>query len=1296
MQIKSIILSSVLLSLSLYGMAQQIPEYVLTELPTQQQLPVANVHCIYQDREGFMWYGTRGGGLCRDNGYHIDVFRSDRFHKDLIGQSNDITSIAESADGRIIFSSKEGLYLLDKSNYSIRMADERLAEYSTGPVLVASDSTVWVCSGRKVLHYDPHLKPLAVYPSLWKGREVWASRIMEDSQHRIWVTQWDGGVVCYNLNSDHFEEKYWPEGIIPSNLVEDPDAHCFWIGTWGKGVMKYLPEAGIAELEPCSYPEENSSLIIHLNMDRESHRLWASTMYGLLAYDIRDGRLSAVDLSAVLPKGMSIIDNSTFDAQGNLWVSGFSPHTFILSRPDTSILKNSFPDISAQWNYRPFIWLSIREGDWLWIGQDRKPMSLYNTKTGTILFQNTSELVRPNITKFYKCLRMSGIWGIEGNRLYHIWYDGKGIQSEITVTAGGEIYTVCDGGDGLIYIGHREGIDIFNQTTRKIEQLPIRAKRVSCIIKARSGCLYYSADNDQLICYGTDKKEKMTSDIGDFTAIVEGDDGRIWAADRQGNLVCHTPQTGETAVDTRGSNANGDAIKKMAIDVKGHLWLLSDQVVKEYNPKSGAYRVFRSSDKAIQMDCFHSVKSEGDHVCIDGAGGILYITPSANIDQELSTAHPVVTSITIDGEPQIIGMNTSHIEIGHDAVNIEIQFSTLNHLHADKVSYAYRLSSIDDQWHYLPQGVNKATFVRLPKGQYTLELMATDEYGCWGKSEKTLTLYRLPAWYETWWARLLYILMAILSVSLFVYYYLSRQKEKQQYRMNVQLTELKLRFFTNISHELRTPLTLIVTPLESLLKKLDAWEQEGVDNPRISMVSSQLATANRNANHLLQLVNKLLDFRKLEMGQQKLELTNGDFCDFIRTTCETFRPLSEEKRISLVYNIPERNYFMNFDSNKLQHIMYNLLSNAFKFTPSGGQITVGVTETSSEIISISVKDTGCGIPSNDLPYVFDRYYQSTKPASPHVTGTGIGLHLTKEYVQMHGGSISVSSKQGEGCTFTVLLPTNLQLNGAVAPQEGAATIQRTPEKDTSKASILIVDDNHEFRQFLASELEEQYQVYQAGDGREALRIVQEQDIDLVVSDVMMPVMDGMELCRSIKQDINTSHVMVILLTARSAEEAKMEGFRSGADEYLSKPFNMEMLQLRINHLLELRRMRSQDFLKGEETKVEEVALNEIDQKFLRQAIEAVEKNLNNEDYDIDALASDVYMSRSTLYRKIHSLTGQKPSLFIRAIRLKHAARLIKEGRYTITEISDMCGFSSPSYFSRSFKAQYGIQPGNYK
>lgn len=717
-------------------------------------------------------------------------------------------------------------------------------------------------------------------------------------------------------------------------------------------------------------------------------------------------------------------------------------------------------------------------------------------------------------------------------------------------------------------------------------------------------------------------------------------------------------------------------------------------MVKEYNPRSGAYRIFRSSDKAIQMDCFHHVKAEGDHVTIDGAGGILYIQPSANIDQLSSGASPIVTSVTIDGIRRIVGMNSKELDIRHDAVNIEIQFSTLNYLHADKVSYAYRLSSIDTQWHYLPQGVNKATFVLLPKGNYTLELMATDEYGCWGQSVHALQLHRLPAWYESWWAYLLYLLTAVLLMGSITRYYLRRQKEKQQHQMDVQLTEMKLRFFTNISHELRTPLTLILTPLESMVRKIDRWQQEDQEETHLTFISNQLMMIQRNAQRLLSLVNNLLDFRKLEMGQQKLELTNGDIFEFVRTVCETFRPISTEKGIGLGYAIPNEQLYINFDSRKLQHILYNLLSNAFKFTPAGGQIAVSIAKTDTEWLSITVKDTGCGIPSRDLPHIFDRYYQSKNTADPSVTGTGIGLHLTKEYLQLHGGNITVNSKLGEGTTFTAFLPTNIKMKEQPLPAEPHQQAEG-PETESRKANLLIVDDNDEFRQFLCGELAEQYNIHQAANGEEALTVITEQDIDLMVSDVMMPAMDGMTLCHRIKQDVNTSHVMVILLTARTAEESKIEGLRTGADDYLSKPFNMEMLQLRISHLLELRRQRNQDFLKGENVEVEAVALNETDQKFLRSAVEAIERHLSNEEYDIDALAADVCMSRSTLYRKLHSLTGQKPSLFIRAIRLKHAARMIKEGSYNLTEISTLCGFSSPSYFSRCFKAQYGVPPGSY-
>ena len=348
------------------------------------------------------------------------------------------------------------------------------------------------------------------------------------------------------------------------------------------------------------------------------------------------------------------------------------------------------------------------------------------------------------------------------------------------------------------------------------------------ILKAHDGNLYYASDENRLTCYNPKQGERILSAKSKITDLAEDREGRIWASTQYGDLLCYHPATGKITIDDKGSNASGDNIKHITIDNKGHLWLLSDQMVKEYNPRSGAYRVFRSSDKAIQMDCFHNVKAEGDHVTIDGAGGILYIQPSANIDKLSSGASPIVTSVSIDGVRRIVGMNSKELNIRHDAVNIEIQFSSLNYLHADKVSYAYRLSSIDTQWHYLPQGVNKATFVLLPKGNYTLELMATDEYGCWGQSIQALMLHRLPAWYESWWAYLIYLLAVALLTGIIIRYYLRRQKEKQQHQMDIQLTEMKLRFFTNISHELRTPLTLILTPLESMVKKIDRWQQ---DNP---------------------------------------------------------------------------------------------------------------------------------------------------------------------------------------------------------------------------------------------------------------------------------------------------------------------------------------------------------------------------------------------------------------------------------------------------------------------------------
>ncbi len=1274
----------------LLATAVNAQRYVLTELPTQSQLPVANVHAILQDREGYMWYATQDGGLCRDNGYHIDVFRADKYHPELIGNNN-IADLAEDHDNHIIFGCRNGLYLLDKRDYTIRLVDEETKGRAYGATLVASDSTLWTASRREVFHYDKHLKHINTYPSLWKGQEKWICRMAEDSEGTVWVSQWDGGLVTYS--NGRMKTQYWPDNLQPMNVVEDAENGCYWVGTWGGGIVKYQPEKQKIETQPCTTIKgEYAAQVIH--MVKADNRLFASTMYGLKAYDIVDGRLQDADLSDVLPKGMGITDYMTFDQKGNLWVAGFSPHTFILSPFKTDIVREDFSRASQFLNYRLIVWCSVDEGDYAWIGQERLILCLYNKKTGAMAtgkdigIKNYADM---NMVRFVKCRTQKGIWSYVGTQVYHIWHEGMDIRCREVAQTDCAVSCLYDAGDGRLYIGHQEGVDVMEIYSGKLKRLSSGIQQVSDIVRSNQGDLYFSSGKQHLVRRYPTGEERIISSLGNFTSLALDRKGKLWAANCQGELIGYDPIADTVSIDSKGSNSRGDMIKRIAVDHLGHLWLLSDQEIKEYNPTNGNFRILSTTDRRIRMEYFYNITAEGKTMRVDGAGAVLNIKPLPDLDAAYSSVRPMMTSISIDGQSRLVGMGMNSIDIEADAVNIELQFSTLNHLYADKITYAYRVEGIDRVWHYLPQGVNRASFVKLPKGENTIELMATDENGCWGEPVKALVLNRLPAWYETWWAYLLYTALLAGIVCGAVWQYVSRQNKRRQVRMEEQLTEMKFNFFTNVSHELRTPLTLILTPLQSLQRRIGEAGNE--------TVRTQLAMIESNAQRLLTLVNRLLDFRKLEMGQQKLELAGGDFYDFVNTACESFRPLSREKSVGLGCAIPNKSLYMMFDKAKVQHIISNLLSNAFKFTPAGGNIAVSVCEVGDNKVCLTVKDTGCGIDEKDLPHLFERFFQSRSGRKSAEVGTGIGLNMVQEMTRLHGGTVRVESKVNEGATFTVTLPTNLRTEGdgqAKRTLQEAEVHNPTTDGEQPSANILVVDDNDEFRQFLAGELSANNNILQATNGEEALRMMQDYDVDLIVSDVMMPQMDGMELCRRVKEDVSTSHIMVILLTARTTEEVKIEGFRSGADDYLSKPFNMEMLELRISHLLELRRKRNEEFAKDEEVKVEDVAPNELDRKFLTDAMAAVEKNLDNDAYDIDAFASDIFMSRSTVYRKLVSLTGQKPSEFIRTIRLKHAARLIKEGKYTLTDIGYMCGFSSASYFYRCFKKQYGVNPGNYE
>jgi DNA-binding response OmpR family regulator len=445
---------------------------------------------------------------------------------------------------------------------------------------------------------------------------------------------------------------------------------------------------------------------------------------------------------------------------------------------------------------------------------------------------------------------------------------------------------------------------------------------------------------------------------------------------------------------------------------------------------------------------------------------------------------------------------------------------------------------------------------------------------------------------------------------------------------------------------------------------------------------------------MLELINQLLDFRKLEMGGEKLNLSRNDFVGFVKYTCSTFKELANNRNINFILDCEYTNLQIGFDRKKMQKILNNMYSNAIKFTPEGGCISTSVKllgKEGREFVELEISDTGCGIEEKDLDLIFDRFFQSESNDSS-ATGSGIGLHLVKEYVLLHEGSIRVSSKISEGSTFTIDIPTDLSgdddtENNSLPSEEQAYTEKKT---------LLIVEDNPEFRHFLAEQLSRQFNVLQAGDGEQGLEIASQKYPDLIISDLMMPVMNGLEMCERVKTDLHISHIPVILLTARLSDEAKAESYRAGADSYISKPFSFDVLMARIEMLIEQQEKRRELFRKNIEIQPESITITSLDEQFVTQALASVEKNIQNPEYSTADLCDDLGMSKSRLYPKFQSITGLTPNNFIRSIRLKRAAQLLKDSQYNINEISDMAGFNTIKYFNKYFKEEFGITPTEYR
>lgn len=635
---------------------------------------------------------------------------------------------------------------------------------------------------------------------------------------------------------------------------------------------------------------------------------------------------------------------------------------------------------------------------------------------------------------------------------------------------------------------------------------------------------------------------------------------------------------------------------------------------------------------------------------------------------------------------------TTELDLAYNENYISLDFSALNYINPTQTYYRYKLEGVDEDWIILhaKDGTGRATYTGLKPGRYRFLVYAANNSKDWGNQCAELSLHiRKPFWFTTV-AWLLYVLL-FLTLSFMVLRWQIRKnqremKRKQEEKVNqerAKLDQLKMQFFTNISHEFRTPLTLILTPLESILRKTT---DEGL--------LKQLQLIHKSANDLLKLVNQLLDFRRIERQGETLTLSYNDVVAFMDTIHDAFRETAKEKRVAFSIEHHKSSHYLYFDREKLLRVMNNLLSNAFKFTPEEGKITIRLRE-EQPFLRIDVEDNGTGIPQDDLAHLFVRFYQAGNHTE---TGSGIGLHLVREYVKMHQGDITVTSEVHKGSVFSVFIPMDLHPEN----RESADAVLEIPETPPDSKSnddhptLLVVEDNRDFRFFLAEQLREMYQVLEAADGMEALKLLSKHTPDMIISDVMMPNMDGVEFCSKVKTDIKTSHIPFILLTAKVSEEAQMQGYEAGADAYLAKPFNMDMLALRIRKLLEQQKTRHKEFKQSITVNPSSITITSLDEKLVQRVLSSVEKNMDNPAYSVEELSADVGMNRAHLYRKLQSITGMSPSAFIRSIRLKRAAQLLEKGQLSVNEVVDMVGFNTTKYFSRHFRDMFGVYPSNYR
>src|SRR5574344_2225202 len=1371
-------------------------------LSSSDGLPCDEVQAIYQDRDGFLWIGTRLG-LFRYDGYLMKAYKNSRQHPQLL-TSNNITCLSDDGRGNLWIGTNHGLNRLDKHSGLIQkyMFKEYANCNVTDCILQTRAGEMWLGTDGGIYTYDRHADRFVYQNSRYKNVPRAAVKsLIEDDKGFLWMGTWDSGVYQYDRRRNRWRR-------LPKLSRQDngqclcmDSRHQLWIGVWGRGVYLVDNPYQQGNLHYTVYDNHGGADNLRCNYinsmmeDKSSQTMWFGTGRGLSVCQNNNdrekrfvnypGRTNLKEIA--MSRGVTSL---TRDDKGRLWMCtlGGGAVSVETERKMFSSMQ-LYDDMAA--SQTDFVQCMASNGkDELLLGLAAHGILSLNMKTMRVMpWLKIPELTGralPGDVLAIKTSRNRDL--LIGTRHQGCYiYAANGTVKHLTTENSADgwltdncVYCFNECADGSILMGTWAGLCMMHANgsgirIQKIGYLNIGSVRIIHILQSSPSEYWLSTDNLGIIRAEGDIRQPLSvrvsvylcggsreaaqslrrlKDLDGYQGAVNGYRfgvvgkaikdrwGRIWACSSETGLLEYNRQKNVfECLNDRYSIPN-ENVSSIETDGHGNLWLSTNYglirlFVSPYDGKSYR-RLYTVADGLPDnyLGCAVSCMLDNGMMVFGNLDNVtLFNTAHLQICRH-STNNAMVTGIKIfnrslddydadvrAGITDVLPPFTSEITLQPNQNDMEIDFSTLDFPHQTSTRFAYMLDGYDKTWKYAEGGDHSAYYSNLPSGTYTFLLKCTDDRGVWSKTANRLTVVVLPPLWLRWWAFLIYLLLIAAAIYLAYRVMMDREKERQQVRMarmeKAKIEELnhnKLRFFTNITQDLLTPLTIISAAVDDLERP--ATNDDSKEN--ISVIKNNIA-------RLMRLLQQILAFRKAETGNLHLNVMEGSLTDFCRNEVESILPLMKSRHLKLSITCHPEHIRGYFDVDALDKIIYNLLSNAAKYCKANGNVEMNVTYDNGHIV-ISVRDHGEGMSKEQLKNLFTRFYEGEHRRF-NTFGTGIGLSLTRDLVQLHKGEIHVDSTVGMGTPFIVDIPiarnfysdtevmeqnvTEIEMENEIALKDRKGTIDSenttmvntennvpdtiSEDDDRELPRILIVEDNEELMNLMKRLLNQNYRVISAENGVAALKAIRDnEEVDLIISDIMMPEMDGIELTKRLKSNIETSHIPIILLTAKLADEDRTEAYNVGADAYITKPFNMDVLEARIRNLLVKRQRMAESFQTQLGYDTEGIELTSVDEDFIKRAVDCVKEHLADSDFDQQAFADAVGVSKSTLYKKLKSLTDMNTPEFIRNYRMKTAHHLLEQNpSIRISDLAYSVGYSNPKYFSASFKKEFGLLPSEY-